>query len=169
MAWLQLRRRRRAGGDALLGTENQLRALRLELAERDARVARLEADLRRHQDAEASLRAELARAGVERLLANLATPLVQLATQVELDAVDAASVLAVARTLVRDLEDEGVAVAGPVSAVVPYDPDLHEPLDGNAPERGEAVVLRLAGLSYHGTVLRRATVELTGDPTGEAG
>lgn len=146
--------------DVVLRLEREVQALRLELTERDAAIARLEADLQRERDAEGTRTHTRARAEVERLLAGSATPLVQLATQTQLQGVDAASVLAVARALVRDFEDEGVEFVGRAGATEPYDPDRHEPVgDGPLPERGRPVVVRIVGLSCGGTVIRRAGVE----------
>jgi hypothetical protein len=168
VGWLAPRRNPRlahegpAAGDATLARDSELRALRLEVAERDELVTRLEADLRRQQEAEASRLDARSHSDLERFLAGIATPLRQLATQSQLDGVDAASVLAVVRALLRDLEDEGVAIDGRVGAVVPYDPTRHEPLGDAHHEAGDPVVVRLAGLGYHGTLLRRASVEATG-------
>lgn len=154
-----------APSEAVLRLEREIQALRLELSERDGAIARLEADLQRERDAEGTRTETRARAEIERLLAGSATPLVQLATQTQLaqapnNSVDAASVLAVARALVRDFEDDGVEFVGRVGATEPYDPDRHEPLaEGPLPEPGRPVVVRIVGLSCAGTVIRRAGVE----------
>ncbi len=153
----RLGRGRRAGRDpTALRWQNDVQALRLELAERDETIARLEADLSRARAAAAAG----GNAEAERLLAGLATPLTQLATQSQLGGVDGDSVLAVARSLVRAAEDEGLALIGRVGAVEPYDPARHEPLgEGEAPAPGDRVVVRFVGLRYGGDVLRTAAVE----------
>ncbi len=146
---MRLRRRR---DETALELQNEAQALRLELAERDQIIQRLENELARARTAAAS-------GEPERLLAGLATPLMQLATQSQLDGVDAGSVLAVARSLLRAAEDEGLALIGHVGAVEPYDPTRHEPLGDAALPTGTPVVVRFVGLSYGGEILRTAAVE----------
>ena len=151
--------RRGRPDETALALQNEAQALRLELVERDQLIERLEADLTRARSAGAGANGE---ASAERLLAGLATPLTQLATQSQLSGVDADSVLAVARSLVRAAEDEGLQLIGRVGAVEPYDPARHEPLgdgDGDVPAPGDEVVVRFVGLSYGGDVLRTAAVE----------
>jgi hypothetical protein len=158
-------RREATPPEDVLRLQREAQALRLELAEREATIARLEADLQRERDTEVTRTETRARAEVERLLAGSATPLVQLATQTQLaktphGSVDAASVLAVARALVRDFEDEGVEFLGRAGATEPYDPARHEPLgDGPLPEPGGPVVVRIVGLASRGAVIHRAGVE----------
>ena len=138
--------------DPALALQSEAQALRLELAERDQTIRRL-LDERDHMPAPAAGEAE-------RLRAAIATPLTQLATQSQLDGVDTESVLAVARSLLRAAEDEGLAVVGQVGAVEPYDPTRHEPLgDGEAPAPGDQVVVRFVGLAFGGEILRTAAVE----------
>lgn len=150
------RGRRARPDDVTLRLQNEAQALRLELAERDRVIARWEAE--RNGDASGAARA---RVEVERLLAGMATPLVQLATQSQLDGVDTGSVLAVARSLLRAVEEEGLELVGQVGAVEPYDPARHEPLGETAPAPGTSVVIRFVGLSYGGEILRTAVVEPT--------
>jgi len=146
---MRLRRRR---DDPSLRLQNEVQALRLELHERDQTIERLMNELTR-------ARADALTGEAERLRAGIATPLVQLATQSQIDGVDAASVLAVARSLVRAAEDEGFELIGQVGAVEPYDPARHEPLGDAAPAAGAPVVVRFVGLSYAGEILRTAAVE----------
>lgn len=148
---MRLRRRR---DDAALHLQSEVQALRLELAERDQTIERLMNELSR-------ARADALNGEAERLRAGIATPLVQLATQSQIDGVDAASVLAVARSLVRAAEDEGFELIGRVGQVEPYDPTRHEPLGDPTPSTGEPVVVRFVGLSYGGEMLRAAAVEPT--------
>ncbi|MDQ3462091.1 MAG: hypothetical protein M3471_03495, partial [Actinomycetota bacterium] len=95
----------------------------------------------------------------ERLLGAIATPLAQLATQSQLPDVDAPSMAAVGRSLLRHLEDEGLQLLGCVGGSEPYDPDRHEPLGESSPSAGQPVTVRLVGLGVGGVVLRRAGVE----------
>lgn len=157
MGWR--RRRAEVALDTPTATEDVLRlereaqALRLDLAQRADTIHRLEADLQRARDT------DNARPEIERLLAGAATPLTHLATQTQLAGVDAASVLAIARSLFRDLTDEGVLLIGHVGDTEPYDPERHEPLAESALDRGQPVVVRIVGLAYHETIVRRASVE----------
>lgn len=163
MRWLH--RRRPATGDDGTGLAgaSEAQALRLELAQRDEAVHRLEVDLRRARDQAAEQLAGRSRAERERFWAALATPLSQLATQAQLPEADPSSVLAVARSLLRHLEEEGLELLGPVGETVAYDPAHHEPLGDTTPAPGEAVVVRLVGVGVAGVVLRRAGVEPAGE------
>ncbi len=92
--------------------EREVQALRLELQERDREIAVLKADAERLRRAESGRISTAVRAERERLLADAAGPMAQLLTPTHLLEVDgktvaARDVLAVARRLVRLLEDEG--------------------------------------------------------------
>jgi hypothetical protein len=147
-----------------LSLEREAQALRLELQERDRVIAALRADLERLRRGEGERVDAAARAERERLLADAAAPVAQLLTQahlleVEGRLVQARDVLAVARRLVRLLEDEGLTAEGRVGAAVAFDPDRHEPLGGDfAPRPGERAVVRLLGVSWRGRVLQKAGV-----------
>jgi molecular chaperone GrpE (heat shock protein) len=157
-----------AGGPAL-PREREAQALRLELQERDRVIAALKADLERLRRGEGERVAAAVQAERERLLADAAAPVAQLLTHAHLleaegKALQARDVLAVARRLVRLLEDEGLTAEGRVGAAVAFDPDRHEPLGGDfAPRPGQTVVVRLVGVSWQGRVLSRAGV----GPAGE--
>ena len=140
---------RRNRPDPSLELQSELQALRLELGERERTIRQLLNDRARTDGS----------ADGDRLRAAIATPLVQLATQSQIHGVDADSVLAVARSLVRAVEDEGFELIGRVGAVAPYDAARHEPLGEVAPAAGDAVVVRFVGLAYGGDVLRAAAVE----------
>jgi molecular chaperone GrpE (heat shock protein) len=78
--------------------------------------------------------------------------------------VQANDILAVATRLVRVLQDQGLAVEGGVGESVEFDPNRHEVL--SAEEKispGEAVIIRLVGVSYQGKLLRKAGVVGAGD------
>jgi molecular chaperone GrpE (heat shock protein) len=155
-----------AGGDheRLLALRREVQDLRLLLDERGREVAALREALdRQRSDAEARS-AEAVRAKMEQLLAEAAGPVAQLVMQGHLleaegKPVQARDVLAVARRLVRVLEDEGLAVDGRVGERAAFDPDRHAVLGGEAPPPGQAVVVRFVGISCRGRVLRKAGVE----------
>jgi molecular chaperone GrpE (heat shock protein) len=146
-----------------LDARRDAQALRLELAERDRVIAALTGDLERQRRGEAERVAAAAEAERERLLTAAASPASQLLTQthlleVEGKPVQARDMLAVARRLLRYLEDEGLAAEGRVGDTVAFDPDRHEAIGGEPPERGRPAVLRLVGITYRGRVLRKAGV-----------
>lgn len=157
----RLFRRPAAPGD-VLDLERALAGLRLQLAERDRALERLRGDLAKARGRAGDLASEQARADVERLVTAVGTPLVQLATVAQLRAAGttAGTVLDIAGRLMRALGQEGV-LAGGVGETQPFDPDRHDPLSmTGAPHPGEPVVVRVAGLEYHGKVLRKAGVEM---------
>lgn len=139
--------------DHVLRLEREAQVLRLDLAEKAGTIERLEADLQRERETDKG------RPEVERLLAGAATPLAQLATQTQLAGVDAASVLAIARSLLRDLTDEGIRLIGRAGDTEPYDPGRHEPLAEGELDPGQPVVVRIIGIAYQETIVRRASVE----------
>jgi molecular chaperone GrpE (heat shock protein) len=156
-----------ASGQRLVALEREAQALRLDLAERERTIAVLSADLERARKATQDRTTTEVDARFQRLLADLAAPLVQIATQVHLVEVEqrpvaANDILAIARRLLRTLEDHGLRLDGPVGAAAPFDPAHHELLAGGAaPTPGEPIVIRFAGTSYRDIVLRKAGVERT--------
>jgi len=154
----------------LLDLEGQSQALRLELAESQrARILlgeQLE-QMRRRADAQAQERSQVR---MQALLAEVAAPVSQLLTQVHLletqgIAVESRDVLAVVKRLLQGLEAQGVTLEGEIGERAPFDPDLHEPLGGPAPETGQPVVIRFVGLAYQDRLIHKAGVT----PVSEAG
>jgi molecular chaperone GrpE (heat shock protein) len=145
--------------------ERRSQSLRLELEERDRVIANLKAELARQRGSASAHVTEAVQVQVEGLLADVATPVAQLLTQahlleVEGQPVQARDVLAVAKRLVRALEDKGLTLEGRVGETVPFDPDCHELLSADAPANpGQRVVVRFVGVAYQGKLLRRAGVE----------
>jgi molecular chaperone GrpE (heat shock protein) len=148
-----------------VASENELQALRLELAERDKQIMQLKADLERQrreagQRGEASIQAQL-----EQLLADAALPVAQLQTQAHLleaeqRPVQAKDILVVARRLVRVLEDQGLSLEQQVGEQAAFDPNRHEPLNATqALSAGQPVIVRFVGVSFQGKILRKAGVE----------
>lgn len=161
-------RRGRSHGDAdVLGLERELREARLSLAERDSEVERLTGELSRLRDAVDDQVRQGGRAEVARFLTGIGTPVVQLVGQDVLrragTEVRVADVLDVGMRLVRQLCAEGAELLGTVGETEPFDADRHEPLSLAAtPRVGEPVVVRMVGLALHGTVLRKAGIEVAG-------
>ena len=68
--------------------------------------------------------------------------------------------LLVAKRLICTLEDSGLTIVGQVGETVSFDSNLHEPLSSSTSiTPGTEVVVRFAGVSYQGKVIRKAGVE----------
>ncbi len=170
-SWLvALIHRIKVGGshEALLTAQNGLQGVRLELGESERQVARLQAELERQKSGEQGRVDAASREAIEGLLAAAATPATQLLTQAFLlehegTAVQPRDILAVARRLVRALEDHGLQVVAAPGDLVAFDPCVFEPLAGGTLSDGERVVVRFPGAAYRGKVLRKAAVERVED------
>jgi molecular chaperone GrpE (heat shock protein) len=147
----------------------EVQSQRLELAERERVLANLKSEMERLRRGEGERIAAAVQTQVERLLSSAAAPVAQLLTQahlleVEGKPVEARDVLAVARRLLRVLEDEGLALEGSVSATVAFDPNRHEPLSSaTSLTAGQSAVIRFVGVAYRGKVLRKAGVAPGGE------
>ncbi len=155
-------RSQQAEGEALLRERSEVQALRLELQERERMLATLKSDLERLRRGEQERIEEGVQAQRERFLTEAAGPVAQLLTQahlleVEGKPVEVRDVLAVARRLVRLLEDEGLTPEGQVGSTVPFDPDRHEPVGGEL-TAGQPAVVRFVGLTCRGRRVRKAGV-----------
>jgi molecular chaperone GrpE (heat shock protein) len=150
--------------EEVLAAQRETQALRLELQERDRLIAALKGDLDRLRRGDSDRIATAVAAERERLLTDAAAPAAQLLTQahlleVEGKPVQARDVLAVARRLLRLLEDEGLTAAGRIGETVPFDPNRHEPLGGEVSlTPGQPAIVRLVGMSLRGKILRKAGV-----------
>lgn len=149
----------------MLRLERALAELRLELGERDRSLARLRGEVAKARGRAGDLAGERAQADVERLVAAIGAPLVQLVAMDQLRKtgtaeLTAADVLEVGMRLVRMLGLEGVQTGG-VGETQAFDPDRHDPLSMTGiPKVGEPIVVRVAALTYQGKVLRKAGVEV---------
>lgn len=154
-----------AANERVLTCEREVQSLRLELEERDQAVARHKGELERQRSNTEARVTEAARAQMERLLADAATPVAQLRTQSHLLEVDgkpvqARDVLAVSKRLLRVLEDHGLTLQGNVGESAAFDPAQHEPLStASSLTPGQPVVVRFVGVAYRGQLLRKASVE----------
>jgi len=167
--WLdRLNSTRRGGDEQILFLQREAQGLRLELEERTRLVTVLQGDLERCRREASSQSAEAIQTRMEQLLTAAASPVVQLLTQVYLLEVEqrpiqARDVFAVARRLIRVLEDEGLALEGRVGDVSAFDPNHHEPLRGeDALTSDQSVRVRFLGVRYLGKVIRKAGVEPAG-------
>ena len=147
-----------------LTLECQIQNLRLELAERNQLVDKLKQELERQRSSECDRLTSAIQTQVEQLLTDAAAPVTQLLTQAYLleegKPVQAKDVLVVAKRLIRALEDNGLTITGNIGKTVPFNSNLHDPLSAStslAP--GVPVVVKFAGVSYQGKVIRKAGVE----------
>ena len=137
----------------------------IDLAEREREVARLRRELARGRESEATRAGEAVEARWEHFLSQAAAPATQLLTQAHLledegKPVQARDVLAVARRLVRALEDEGLQMVSAAGRREAYDPARHELLQAGEtpPAGGQPVEVKFAGAAYRGRIIVKAGV-----------
>lgn len=149
--------------ERLLALERQVQNLRLELAERQQLADKLKQELERQRNSDDRITSAV-QAQVEQLLTYAAAPVTQLLTQSYLleagKPLQAKDVLALAKRLIRALEDSGLTLMGSVGETVYFDSNLHDPLSDSTPLLlGDPVVVKFVGVSYQGKVIRKAGVE----------
>jgi len=134
--------------------------LRLELAERDEDIERLRKEyaLLREQS-----KAQIERAGgeaVESIVSQCAAPLATLSAMqsrhAEKGDLNPADLLQVASSFRKILAERGLEEIGVVGETQPYDPALHQMLDGARPQPGEPVLIRFAGFRFNGKLVAKA-------------
>lgn len=150
--------------EQVLNLKQEVQSVRLELAERNQLADKLKQELERQRHSESERITNAIQTQVEQLLSDAAAPVTQLLTQAHLlsqgKPVQAKDVLAVAKRLIRALEDSGLTLTGGVGETVSFDSNLHDLLSAStslAP--GVPVVVKFAGVSYQGKVIRKAGVE----------
>lgn len=148
--------------------ECDVRRLQLDLQERDQTIAKLRSDIERQRGGESTRVSAVTDAKLERLFDSLSTCVAQLTTQAHLvddgRSVQARDVIAVARTLVRALEAEGLQVDNTVGQIEHFDPNFHQALSSDvAIKPGEDVVIRFPSVGYSNRILRKAGVEKAKD------
>ena len=151
--------------EKLLTLERELQNLRLELTERDQLIDKLKQQLEQQRTSENNNIDSAVQNQIEQLLTDTAAPVTQLLTQAHLleqgKPVQAKDVLLVAKRLIRTLEDNGLTIVSQVGETVSFDSNLHEPLSASTEvSLGAEIVVRFAGVSYQGKVIRKAGVEL---------
>ncbi len=155
-------------GQPVAGSENDIQTLKLELVERDERIAKLKTDLERQRQQADARGAGNVQTQLEQLFTEAASAISQLQTQAYLletenRPIQARDVLTIARRLVRTLEDRGLSLECRVGEQVSFDPDRHEPISGTAPRSGQPAIVRFVGVAFRGKLLRKAGIELTGE------
>ncbi|HHP7232517.1 MAG TPA: nucleotide exchange factor GrpE [Xenococcaceae cyanobacterium] len=152
--------------EKLLTLEREIQNLRLELTERDQLIDKLKQQLEQQRTSENNNIDSAVQNQIEQLLSDTAAPVTQLLTQAHLleqgKPVQAKDMWLVAKRLIRSLEDNGLTIVSQVGETVSFDSNLHEPLSASTEISPNAeVVVRFAGISYQGKVIRKAGVELS--------
>ena len=152
--------------EKLLTLEREIQNLRLELTERDQLIDKLKQQLEQQRTSESNNIDSAVQNQIEQLLTDTAAPVTQLLTQAHLldegKPVQAKDMWLVAKRLIRSLGDNGLTVISQVGETVSFDSNLHEPLSASSEvSPGAEVVVRFAGVSYQGKVIRKAGVELS--------
>ena len=165
LKWLkQIFKQPSPDNENLLTLEREIQNLRLKLTERDQLIDKLKQQLEQQRTSENNNINSAVQNQIEQLLTDTAAPVTQLLTQKHLleqgKPVQAKDVLLIARRLIRSLEDNGLTVVSQVGETVSFDSNLHEPLSASSEiSAGAEVVVRFAGVSYQGKVIRKAGVE----------
>ena len=165
--WLGISETTQAQSDEeILTLKREIQNLRLESTERNQIIDKLKQQLEQQRTSENNNIDSAVQNQIEQLLTDTAAPVTQLLTQAHLleqgKPVQAKDVLLVAKRLIRTLEDNGLTIVGRVGESVSFDSNLHEPLSASSEiSSGTEVVVRFAGVSYQGKVIRKAGVELS--------
>ena len=167
LKWLkQIFKQPSPDNENLLTLEREIQNLRLKLTERDQLIDKLKQQLEQQRTSENNNINSAVQNQIEQLLTDTAVPVTQLLTQSHLleqgKPLQAKDVLLVSKRLIRSLEDNGLTVVSQVGETVSFDSNLHEPLSVSSEvSPGAEVVVRFAGVSYRGKVIRKAGVELS--------
>ena len=169
-----------ADPERLLVLEQELQSLRLERTESQLKITRLAQELERQQTGMSAQIDERLNTQTQKLLAELAAPAAQLLTQIYLDglaqaqpagaeqagkAPRAQDVLAVARRMLRILQNYGLSPEEQPGEISAFDPDRHIPLNAeHTLQPGQAVKIQFCGFSYQGRLIHKAGVSPAGDP-----
>jgi molecular chaperone GrpE (heat shock protein) len=144
----------------VLALQTNLRRLKLDLAERDKTLARIQAELERlHGDTQTQVKIAF-----ERLGKDVAGPMAQLLAQAHLlehegKPVQTKDVLSVTKRLLRVLAEHGITAEAEAGTRKSFDPNRHEPLSAETTlHKDEQVIIKFPAILCHGTVVRKAGV-----------
>ena len=148
----------------VLALERENQRLRLELAETLQKLATAQADLRRQQESGLAQVQDMDTEFKTRFFMDLGGVMGQFSTQIHLSEIEqkplqVRDVLAVAKSLLRILQNWGVTFDGEIGQEIGYDPDQHDLIRSDFnPAPGEIVVVRLPGVRYKSSLVRKAGV-----------
>ncbi len=124
------------GDDRLLALQAENQQLKLALEQAQAQTRRLQDNLARQKESAAAGQAAAVRAGTAALLTELARPAAQFLTQIYLaeqgKTLHPQDALAVARRMLRVLQNAGVEIREAVNTQTEYNPDCHQALSADA-------------------------------------
>ena len=155
----------------LLTLQSEIKALQLDLHDREKKIELLSQELERARLNQKDLLKENSTTVLEDLYTNLAPVIVQLVTQNYLvhqknKAIQSRDILLITDRLIRTLEQNGLKLYGQPGQQSQFDPNLHIPLStASSFQAGQTVIVRFVGISYQGKIIRKAGVET---PEGEA-
>lgn len=155
---LKGKRRNEAAGDTA--------ALRSELAERNEEIAKLRKEylLQREQSREQAERA--ATEAIEGIMRQFAAPLANLgamhARHREQGDLNPSDIFQAVASFENILVEKGLQQIGMVGEEPPYDPALHQILDGTRPFSGDPVRIRFAGFRFNGKLIVKARAGTAG-------
>jgi molecular chaperone GrpE (heat shock protein) len=144
--------------------QNAVQGLRLDVEARDRTILELRQEVDRLRSRATEDARDQAGVQLEQLMKAVSNPVSQLLTQAHLlecegKPIQAKDVLAVARRLVAALEAEGLTIEGGPAVRAAFDPNRHEALSGEHQlSHGKPAVIRFAGISFRGRLLRKASV-----------
>jgi molecular chaperone GrpE (heat shock protein) len=150
----------------LLTLQSEIKALQLDLHDREKKIELLSQELERARLNQKDLLKENGTAVLEDLYTNLAPVIVQLVTQNYLvnqknKAIQSRDILLITDRLIRALEMNGLMLQGQPGQSVHFDPNLHIPLStASSFQAGQTVIVRFVGISYQGKIIRKAGVEM---------
>jgi len=155
----------------LLDLQNELKALQLELRDREQKIEMIGQELERLRLNQKDLLRGNSAAVMEELFTSLAPAVVQLVTQNYLakqqnKAIQSRDVLLITERLIHTLEQNGLKLVGQPGQQVLFDPNLHIPLSAASSfTAGQSAIVRIVGISYQGKIIRKAGIET---PEGKA-
>ena len=139
-----------------------IQLLRMELDERDAKLAALQEDadqVRARADAQTE---EIVAVRRVAWFTRLAPPTVQLLTQAHLHnngkTVPSGDILQVAERLIRELRAEGLEIVGEIGEDYAFEPQIHQPIGTDQIREGEMVKAKFVGAKYRGKILQKVGV-----------
>jgi len=148
----------------VLKLECELQRLRLELDEKDKLLATVRHDLSVQKKNSENEAARDVRVHLEKLFSDMGGFVVQIVAQEYLSNVEGKTIhtkdlLAVANRCIACLKAHGLELIGNMGESTSFDPRIHEPLSLEEKlDDGDRVTVRLVGLSFSNSILRRAAV-----------
>lgn len=144
--------------------EREIQSLRLELSEQAVQLNAAKHDLNLYRKESESKVSRDIHEQQRKQYEELAGPIAQLTTLDHLlhsqgKELQPKDILVVANRFIRILQKYGLNLDGSIGEITSFDRNLHEPLSTEEDiALGEMVMIRMVGVSYQGTVLRRASV-----------